>query len=167
MSTCSNPCPSREAHRSAPRPTSRQLLEISKGGSPQPMGSLCQCSDTCAVKNCFHLQKCAKESRKRVEKSTQGCGEDLTEFIPSHCHQQIGITFPLLVWLQCCTLRSAIGSHSKFLHRKAISGVAFSSQQHASESGSWMCSREGCVAGNGDLPVSLCCLYYPYVASGG
>jgi len=42
-----------QGHQSSvPRPMSRRLLKISKEGTLQPLGSLCQCSVTCTAHIC-------------------------------------------------------------------------------------------------------------------
>lgn len=45
--------PSHRAGCTGPRATSRQLLEVPKEDSPQPLCSLCHCSATCTVTKCF------------------------------------------------------------------------------------------------------------------
>ena len=45
-STYFSPCPSRDTQSRVPRATSRQLWEIPKEETPQPLGGLCQCSIT-------------------------------------------------------------------------------------------------------------------------
>jgi len=48
----SQPRCSRATQSRVPRPTARWLLETSKEETPQPLGSLCQCSVTCTAQQC-------------------------------------------------------------------------------------------------------------------
>ena len=46
---------SRATQSRVPRPTARQLLEISEKETPQPLENVCQCSVTCAARKCCLL----------------------------------------------------------------------------------------------------------------
>jgi len=48
-----SPCSSRDTQNRGSRTMSRHLLKICKEETPQPLGSLCQCSITCTAQKCF------------------------------------------------------------------------------------------------------------------
>lgn len=51
------PCSSRDTQSRVPRARSGWLLDISKEEIPQPVGSLCQCSNTLTAKECLLRSK--------------------------------------------------------------------------------------------------------------
>jgi len=56
-SLCCSPCLSRDTQSRVPRVTSRRLWEIPKEETPQPLGSLCQCSVTAQHRRAAGVQR--------------------------------------------------------------------------------------------------------------